>query len=454
VTPQTNTRPVRTADSDTSDSSSSGSSSDSDDAPLASLMNPKRPNTSMSNVSTGTAGTARQRTPSKPLIDLNTKANPISGKPEAVDAADSSSPSIRLVSPTNINNRLQQLTAGLAKRRSLSSKSESHLPSGATSSSSSPRPQQSPKRSVQLSDAPMPSTMPSSPNTPVTFPSNPSPNKQGAFTKPIPVKSVTHDNAGFRVVSRPIRNSMDSTPTTPSFSSTTFTQTTVLTSEPEPMKSEETAPKDQIRPRPVRHRPTDSSFSVVSRPTSSVSSNANDGLSDISKALEDRSPRPSPGKSPSSTSRLGAESSPKTQPSSSLSPLVTSPGYSLPQRPFANQRRQDSPASSTGGSSSGKAPLTPRDGSDYFSVDPRSRNDSANTSEASVSVTPSALKGTRNHIKRSSVTFADADISKLEKERGRLVVSSSSKDLSEKSVEERRRERRRSEAKASIEVSI
>lgn len=104
----------------------------------------------------------------------------------------------------------------------------------------------------------------------------------------------------------------------------------------------------------------------------------------------------------------------------------------MPQRPFASNSslRGESPAgSSTGDSSSGRAPFTPRDGSD---IGIRSKDDASDVG--------STLKA-RGHGKRPSVTFEDQVI--RGRERAKTDVMN----------EQRTRERRRSEAKAALEVS-
>ena len=93
-----------------------------------------------------------------------------------------------------------------------------------------------------------------------------------------------------------------------------------------------------------------------------------------------------------------------------------------PLRPFA---RRDSPASSTGDSSSGRAPLTPRDGSDTRSTYSRPSAMSANRGGA----------GARR--RKPSVTFED------DKDKERVGATTD---------EIRRKERRRSEARAALEV--
>lgn len=123
--------------------------------------------------------------------------------------------------------------------------------------------------------------------------------------------------------------------------------------------------------------------------------------------------------------------------SSSTSSNMVSHGFKpslMPQRPFASSRsiRGESPAgSSTGDSSSGRAPFTPRDGSD---IGARSKDDASDVG--------STLKA-RGHAKKPSVTFEDT-----QPIRGRERAKT---DLTD---EQRTRERRRSEAKAAIEVCL
>lgn len=107
---------------------------------------------------------------------------------------------------------------------------------------------------------------------------------------------------------------------------------------------------------------------------------------------------------------------------------------SMPQRPFASNRsiRGESPAgSSTGDSSSGRAPFTPRDGSD---IGVRSKDDASDVG--------STLKA-RGHAKKPSVTFEDSQPIRG-RERAKTDLTS----------DQRTRERRRSEAKAAIEVGL
>ena len=124
----------------------------------------------------------------------------------------------------------------------------------------------------------------------------------------------------------------------------------------------------------------------------------------------------------------------------------------VPVKPFA--MRRDSPASSTGDSSSGRAPLTPRDGSDLgsktVSSDRKERKDewSSGVSGLSVASTkggmrPRGANGPNKHMQRRSVSFNDD----VENEESRKNDVEGKND-----AETRRKERRRGEAKAAIEV--
>lgn len=136
-------------------------------------------------------------------------------------------------------------------------------------------------------------------------------------------------------------------------------------------------------------------------------------------------------------------------------PANASPIPSMPVKPFA--MRRDSPASSTGDSSSGRAPLTPRDGSDV-SAPKRAAGKGKAKEEWGSGVSglgPSSPKSTASghghggarRVKRRSVSFED--------EIKDAVASSAvrkSKEADSDDSEMRRRDRRRSEAKAAIEV--
>ncbi|KAG6380669.1 hypothetical protein JVT61DRAFT_5040 [Boletus reticuloceps] len=119
---------------------------------------------------------------------------------------------------------------------------------------------------------------------------------------------------------------------------------------------------------------------------------------------------------------------------SSASNKMPSHGFQpslMPRRPFATNRsvRGGSPAgSSTGDSSSGRAPFTPRDGSD---IGVRSKDEASDVS--------STLKA-RGHAKQPSVTFEDPP--RISRERAKAGLTD----------EQRTRERRRGEAKAAIEL--
>ncbi|KAG5639660.1 hypothetical protein H0H81_008821 [Sphagnurus paluster] len=112
----------------------------------------------------------------------------------------------------------------------------------------------------------------------------------------------------------------------------------------------------------------------------------------------------------------------------------------MPMRHFASAR-QDSPASSTGDSSSGRAPFTPRDGSEVGMNSARSETSGWSGGVSGLST----VKG--RHMKRRSVSFED-DMKDVTKSK----VAAKGKDGETINEEERRKERRRSEAKAAIEL--
>jgi len=127
----------------------------------------------------------------------------------------------------------------------------------------------------------------------------------------------------------------------------------------------------------------------------------------------------------------------------------------VPVKPFA--ARRDSPASSTGDSSSGRAPLTPKDGSDIGSKTiPSSRRErkdewSSGVSGLSVASTKGGMRsrevanGPNKYLQGRSVSFND-DVQV--EENGKNEVEN------ENDAEIRRKERRRGEAKAAIEVCV
>ena len=238
-----------------------------------------------------------------------------------------------------------------------------------------------------------------------------------------------------------------------------------------------------IAPIPIKERPPTSSFSVTSRPPfpgrdSVTAAQTDAGLSTVSNIVAPRlrsvtlTPsstslstvsfnndiRPVPSNAPSkSTSnnpspkvRNDALKVPNVRQRSStmvtgvpLKNLPTTKPFHVPERPFA--ARRNSPASSTEDSSSGRAPLTPRDGSE-IDVRDRKRLESGG-----------GLGVKKQHIKRRSVSFEEDHIDP--KSRG--VPHSKSKQLTKSNAaindedrEARRKERRRGEAKAAIEVCL
>lgn len=150
------------------------------------------------------------------------------------------------------------------------------------------------------------------------------------------------------------------------------------------------------------------------------------------------------------------------------SPQKSKP-YNMPDRAFV-VFRENSPPSSTGDSSSGRVPRTPRDGSDLGTQEKKT----------STLKKPDESAPRRNaHVKRRSVSFED-DVEKIDTKpaskghirevagvgpevgaggRGRSHVREGARlraddeaTVEEKEKEEKRKERRRKEAKAAIEV--
>ena len=208
----------------------------------------------------------------------------------------------------------------------------------------------------------------------------------------------------------------------------------------------------RIVPTPIRQRDPPASFSVTSRPQHperlSISVSPPSGSTSPSSPapMQPRqrsstmAPAGSPPRSgiPSGVGPAGASVGLPRQRSSTLMPYATpSPA---PAKPFA-ERRRESPASSTGDSSSGRAPLTPRDGSDLSgagvpaTVTPGDKEKDGGWGSGVSGLGVGKGKG-KGHGKRLSVNFEE-DVGKK-----------ASRDDSEM----RRRERRRSEAKAAIEV--
>ncbi|KAJ7049891.1 hypothetical protein C8F01DRAFT_1181362 [Mycena amicta] len=149
---------------------------------------------------------------------------------------------------------------------------------------------------------------------------------------------------------------------------------------------------------------------------------------------------------------------PIAQPSPSPSPPSLLGRVRPPQRPFAVPRKQsNSPASSMGDSSSGPAPLTPRDGSETGSGSGSGRYaqsalKSANEKEEVWSGGVSGLlpPHRRTPAQRRSVSF---DFDEGVVDDGKLKAKAKAKPRETPAEEEeRRKERRRSEAKAAIDL--
>ncbi|KIY50517.1 hypothetical protein FISHEDRAFT_71562 [Fistulina hepatica ATCC 64428] len=206
----------------------------------------------------------------------------------------------------------------------------------------------------------------------------------------------------------------------------TATATTIVATSPLP-----------IPPIPIKRRMPAPSFSVTSRPRSMTLSATSESptsptmpipkSSGSKEFLPPRAPVPS--------------SSPSVRPRSTSMAQVVSPPQVAPFKPFAT--RMESPASSTGDSSSGRAPLTPRDGSDVGS-DNRTNGSSQPKGTWGSGVSGLGMNGPRSNYGRRSVTFSVDDDAKIK--------SNGKSTFSPRKEEQRRNERRRTEAKAAIEL--
>ena len=248
----------------------------------------------------------------------------------------------------------------------------------------------------------------------------------------------------------------------------------------EVVKEVVTSARNGIAPIPIRERPPTSSFSVTSRPPflgrDSVTATQTDTrlstASNVvvprprsitltpSSSLVNNDIRPVPSNVPSkSTSnnpspkfRNDALKVPNVRQRSSTMvtgvPLnaPTTKASHVPERPFA--ARRNSPASSTEDSSSGRAPLTPRDGSE-IDIQDRKRHEWSGG--------PGGLKVKNKHVQRRSVSFEedhrDPKLRGIPHSKGKQLTKSSA-TIDDEDREARRKERRRGEAKAAIEVCL
>ncbi|KDQ31453.1 hypothetical protein PLEOSDRAFT_175853 [Pleurotus ostreatus PC15] len=241
--------------------------------------------------------------------------------------------------------------------------------------------------------------------------------------------------------------------------------------------------EERIAPIVIKQRVPPSSFAVTSRPQHQNAGSLDTTRQRSSTLLPSNSPAPfstnkaaavPPSSSSSSSGNTynsnsstsnpnnhnsSGRNSPLTPPaarprSSTMMPLMAgSPNVSIfpmPTKPFA--KRTESPASSTGDSSSGRAPLTPRDGSEVGSSNTTTTGRTGGRKEEWGSgVSGLGLNGGKGHMKRQSVTFEDqSEVGGKTGKGGKNGKEKSSE--SPPNEEQRRKERRRSEAKAAIEL--
>ena len=260
------THPAATNPAKDSNTSDSSNSSD-DDAPLATLVQPRRPGSSLSNAS-------GRSLPPKPLIDIRSLSNsplsnssPVSVNPSPiVQSATPISLRIDVRSPTNINERLSNLTQGLTRLKPTSPV----VPDPAVNASDSQVPptttgRTAPSRSITAPSAVVPSVEKQ----------HPAPDALDRDT-PLTPKSPAYSNLS------------DSAATIPSVNTTEFPpisgpRTSLSLDDPTP-----------IKPTPIHHRVPQSGFSVMSRPhhhsTTSASISAVPSTNSSQKQVDGESP--------------------------------------------------------------------------------------------------------------------------------------------------------------------
>ncbi|KAJ3498650.1 hypothetical protein NLJ89_g10193 [Agrocybe chaxingu] len=207
-----------------------------------------------------------------------------------------------------------------------------------------------------------------------------------------------------------------------------------------------TTPSPALTAKPFSRDSTSTTSSSPAPASSKSASKTSNSTTNGDASPSERSTlRPGPALGPgqrqrSSTMLTGVPLSSQTAPRSASH---------IPEKPFAIRR--NSPASSTGDSSSGRAPFTPRDGSDVGTQEEAKEKKRDEWSGGASGL------GIKRHTKRRSVSFEDdpEDLKPPNRSRFREGARGSMDGNSsgtEDDRELRRRERRRSEAKAAIEL--
>ena len=254
---------------------------------------------------------------------------------------------------------------------------------------------------------------------------------------------------------------------------------------PQPAQSSDDQPQPQIVPRSQLLKPVKSAISQVPGPrkaaitttktqspppgsrhrrvpsTTSTSSESSDGSSSSAPSIapkKQKHPQPQV-RSQQAASRLRSftvntltTTNPPSPTKSSSNNSSSSTFNRPPQRPFA--MRDNSPSSSTGDSSSGRLPITPRDGSEIGSEPGRGARGKQQPSR-----TPELLKTGNDGLLSASNTEMGLKVKKLGHRKSASYDDSTLKGamragsgVVSMTDEERRKERRRSEAKNAIEV--
>ncbi|KAG8219314.1 hypothetical protein J3R82DRAFT_195 [Butyriboletus roseoflavus] len=439
---------------DDTDESTDSSDMDSEDMPLSDLVAPRRPGSTAS-----TQSGSRPRAPPKPLIDIKSLA----GGPPLLTPILRHEDSIKNLNTTRKEQDVEKdqpfsIPAVLALSSptsppispSASKQNTTAVDKAAASAhhdrrSSSDVPAKEPDHDEDLMNAirlvgaldKEPDQPPGASNSSVKSPSD--------RIVPTPIRE-REPPTSFTVLSRPPqRHSTVETLASLSPASQTLFNVAPRALPSQPETSARQRPPTTINPTAQNDR--SDAVSVCSAARSSTSRSSSrfppvpliHTIPDSPSVKEDYKPS-----RPRATSRASVVEGRSHSRSAKLAPAMSSSTTNkmvshrfqpslMPQRPFASNGSilGESPAgSSTGDSSSGRAPFTPRDGSD---IGVRSKDDAGDD-------VGSTLKA-RGHAKKSSVTFEDPQ-----------PIHGRERAKTDLTDEQRTRERRRSEAKAAIEL--
>ncbi|THU77364.1 hypothetical protein K435DRAFT_974010 [Dendrothele bispora CBS 962.96] len=259
------------------------------------------------------------------------------------------------------------------------------------------------------------------------------------------------------------------TPTTSEISTITQSKSSSSIAAPVPKLVPVAKPRAPVKRTTVVSSSSESSSSSSSEESESESEQPKQlssvpptqGSGSGSAASEASSSPPVSRRTANPNSNINTSQRPRSSTMSNLVPVAASQSlptwnnpHARPTKPFAVSR--ESPASSTGDSSSGRVPTTPGDGSDIGGSDFGGRFSSSQDSSAS---RPKVARHDSPYNSQQKQYSGGASGLGLNKQHKRASVSFDEKTISKalgnqtpEEEEERRRERRRSEAKAAIEL--